>query len=355
MKPFLAILLFLAGARPAGAGTVRFCAVGDILLDRHIRQAIEEKGLQYPLSRAQDLIHGHDLAFCNVESSISDRGSRVHGLWRFRGDPAFVPMLSDAGFNLASVANNHTLDYGREAFSDTLAALKAGGITPIGGGKNQAAAIAPTFVKKGGLTFAFIGNEDVPLDGFTDQPEHSHLPGPAQASIRAIEASVRRAKKNADVVVVSQHWGFEYEDQPRPYQVQWAHRIIDAGASLLIGHHPHVLQGLESYHGGTILYSLGNFVFDQKRTRQTQTVIFECEFQKDGVHAPRLLPMRIDANFRPGQPEKQDAAQILAWMEKISRPFGTRWALSGTAAAYALPVAAQFQALESDPGGKPLN
>jgi poly-gamma-glutamate synthesis protein (capsule biosynthesis protein) len=336
------LLVFLAAS--ASAAAVRFCAVGDILLDRHIRQKIEENDLHYPLSLAKALIKGHDLAFCNVESSISTRGQRVKGMWRFRGDAAFVPMLSEAGFNLACVANNHTLDYGREAFTDTMDALAAGGLTPIGGGKTQALAIAPTYVTMEAMTIAFIGNEDVPLDGFTNLPGHSKLPGPAQATIETIEASVRKAKQHADLVVVSQHWGIEYEDQPRPYQVQWAHRIIDAGASLLIGHHPHVLQPLESYHGGTIIYSLGNFVFDQKFPRQTQTVIFECEFQKDGVHAVRLLPMRIDENFRPQPPTTpEDASQILAWMDAISRPFATRWALSGTAAAYPLSPTVQFQ------------
>jgi poly-gamma-glutamate synthesis protein (capsule biosynthesis protein) len=342
MKLFFMLLFVFSAARPSFA-SVRFCAVGDILLDRHIRQKIQENDLHYPLAGAKALIQGHDLAFCNVESSISSRGTRVRGQWRFRGDAAFVPMLSDAGFNLASVANNHTLDYGREAFSDTMEALLQGGLTPIGGGKTQAEAIAPVYIVKDGLTLAFIGNENVPLDGFTDQPEHAKLPGPAQATIETIEAVVRKAKRKADVVVVSQHWGIEYEDQPRPYQIEWAHRIIDAGASLLIGHHPHVLQPLESYHGGTIIYSLGNFVFDQKHPRQTQTVIFECEIQKEGVLAPRLLPVRIDDNFRPQPAAPEDAAQILAWMEAISQPFGTHWALSGTTAAFALAPAAQFQ------------
>ena len=153
------VLTLLCFSVPTAYGKVKFCAVGDVLLDRGIRKTIEEKGLNYAFEKVKPIISAHDLAFCNLESPLtsSNIGYPLLKRYSFRGEPEYVQGLLYAGFSVASVANNHTIDWGRDGFIETIRILKEHNISPLGGGENQQEAMQPTLIKKNGLTFAFFG------------------------------------------------------------------------------------------------------------------------------------------------------------------------------------------------------
>jgi poly-gamma-glutamate synthesis protein (capsule biosynthesis protein) len=208
--------------------------------------------------------------------------------YTFRGQPAHLGFLSYLGIDAVTMANNHTLDYGADAMEDTLVLLDGLGIGHVGAGMDQAGAAAPWMAEADGRTVAFLGaTRVVPA---TDWYAGQNKPGlfttydPA-----ALNAAVAEARKTAGLVVVYVHWGEEMNPQAKPYQIELAHGYIDAGADLVIGSHPHVIQGLEFYRGKLIAYSLGNFVFtDASR----DTMALQVSLEGDDLRA-RVFFVRI--------------------------------------------------------------
>ena len=160
--------------------SVRFCAVGHVLLDRGIRTRIQRHGTHYPFEKTAGLINSYDLAFCNLEGALSNQGSQVEKMYAFRGDSAFVDGLTFSGFNIYSLANNHTLDYGREAFLDTKHILQENGFSTVGAGRNQDEAFKAVILHVKDITLAFMASVIFPFEGITYAKE---LPGPALTDI----------------------------------------------------------------------------------------------------------------------------------------------------------------------------
>lgn len=287
-----------------GPGAVRLAAVGDILLDRGVRAAIATHGPDYPFEAARNLWKDAELVFGNLETPLSRRGSPVLKQFTFCGDPEYGRALSRAGFNVLSLANNHTLDYGRDALLDTVTTLRREGIEPVGAGRNKKEALRPAVVAVKGLRVALVGFTAFPLEGLIPDDD---LPGTAYAAEEEVRAAIEAARREADLVVASFHWGIEFSPYPSRRQVQLAHLAVDSGASAVIGHHPHVLQGVERYRGAVILYSLGNFVFDQSRRDTRETAIAVLDLNRSGVQRVEFRPLLITrAQPRPvGREEGQ--------------------------------------------------
>jgi poly-gamma-glutamate capsule biosynthesis protein CapA/YwtB (metallophosphatase superfamily) len=315
----LTFLVFLLSTFPFGASTaqetVTFCAVGDIMLDRGVRSQIEQNGADYPFEETAEFIKAYDLAFCNLECAISARGTRLPKAFAFRGDTSFVDALRRSGLNTFCLANNHTLDYGREALMDTRDVLERNGFHVVGAGKNQEEASRATVVKAKGRTFAFLASVAMPLDGIAYSED---LPGPAQTEILRIAEEIRRVRKEADFVIASFHWGDELSPLPSEKQKEYAHRVIDEGADLVIGHHTHAIQSIENYKGKFIVYSLGNFVFDSRRPEEKETFVFTCSFGDKGVELPSITPVVI-RKCRPALAEGQDSLRILDRVRTLSK------------------------------------
>jgi len=293
-KALISLILLLSLIHPdrsLAEGKVSFCAVGDILLDRGVRKMIEKNGVDYPFERTAKYIHSHDLAFCNLECPISDKGSPVSKIYTFRGDRAFVEGLKRSGFNIFCLANNHTLDYGREALLETKEILQENGFYTVGVGKNQIEASKGRIIEIKGVTFAFLAYVTMPLEGIAYTED---LPVPAQADIEEILQEIRRMRGLVDFVIASFHWGVESSPFPSEKQKEYAHLAIDNGADLVIGHHPHVIQGIERYKGKFIIYSLGNFIFDQKNREGRETFIFGCSFGGKKILSPYVIPVMIE-------------------------------------------------------------
>lgn len=287
LNRILFILIFLIFHNFSYAEDVTFSAVGDILLDRGIRNGIKKHGMQYPLGKVAEFIKSRDLAFCNLECPISKRGKPLAKMYAFRADYSFIEILKSSGFNTFSLANNHSLDYGREALKDTKAILDENGFVSLGVGENQKDAIKPVIVKKKDTVFAFFSHVLLPLEGIVYS---ENLFGPSQAKIKEICREIKEARKNADIIIVSFHWGTEYKSLPSKEQIEYAHKVIESGADIVIGHHPHVIQSIEKYKDSIIIYSMGNFLFDQHKKRQKQSFVFCADFKDKKISNLFLIP-----------------------------------------------------------------
>ncbi|MEW6439966.1 MAG: CapA family protein [bacterium] len=203
---------------------------------------------------------GADLAVANLESPLLENGKPIPGKCTLRGSPGWAAVLREAGIRLVTLANNHVMDYGEEGLSATLAALAAAGVRHVGAGKNRVEACAPVFLEVGSARLAVLARTSV----IVSSPSHATEARGGVAFLHEGETleQVRRCRTGADAVAVLLHWGIEEYQYPSVVQRRLAAKLIAAGADLVIGHHPHVLQGVEPLHGALVAYSLGNFVFD---------------------------------------------------------------------------------------------
>lgn len=247
---------------------VRMVFVGDVMLSRKIGQLIAEKeDSLFPFASTTELLSSADIAFANLENPVSTGGIRSGSIYSPRADPGVLERVKRAGFKAVSIANNHIWDYGRQAFLDTLTHLSENGIAAVGGGANYDEAHTPGIFTVGKTTIAFLAYTNL-LPASLGKA--SSTPAVARYDDDILRADIERAASLAEVVVVSFHWGEEYQTKHTAEQERVAHLAIDAGANLIIGHHPHVAQEVEEYNGGWIAYSLGNFVFDQNFSEDTK-------------------------------------------------------------------------------------
>ena len=288
-------------------------AVRDVMVGRAVEKKSGEHTVFYPLEPVQGNLKQADLTFGNLECAVTARDFAVSKLYRLKADPSVVPALSAAGFDVLSLANNHTMDCGKLGLMETISSLHGAGILTVGAGQDAVEARKPAMAEVRGLKVAFLA--------FTDVPDGSGA-FIARGDSAAIVEAVALAKKQADLVVISFHWGEEYATAPLSYQRALAHAVIDAGAALVIGHHPHVIEGAERYRRGLIAYSLGNFVFDQHEERGKRGLVLGCEVNHLGVKRAVLVPIVIRENqTRP--PEPWEVVDILRTVELYSAVLGT--------------------------------
>jgi poly-gamma-glutamate capsule biosynthesis protein CapA/YwtB (metallophosphatase superfamily) len=294
-------LRVVAGRRSVAAGALLvrplvLAAVGDVTFGEQVGPAVAEYGGAYPWTGVAGTLRAADVTVGNLETSVSTRGVATVKQYTFRGPPqALPPMAERAGFDVLTLANNHSMDYGPDALLDTIRNVRAAGIEPIGAGANEAQARRPAIVSAGGLRLALLGYSDVNPLGF---PATQWTPGTARADPAAIAADVRAARRRADVVVCFFHWGTELRPDPDSRQQLLAAACLDAGARVVLGAHPHVFGPVTRPGTGTLVaWTLGNFVFPSSG-ETARTAILEVRLDREGVRGYRLLPVRIDG-FRP--------------------------------------------------------
>ncbi|MDP3982152.1 MAG: CapA family protein [bacterium] len=269
--------------------------VGDIMLDRGVAYMVKTKGSEdwrFPFLHIADTLDTADFLFGNLESVVSDRGRDVGGPYSFRASPSSLEALTYAGFDVMSVANNHSLDYAVEALLDSIYRLEGVGILTAGGGSTRKEAHAPTLVALGEDTT--IGILAYTTVGSPLWQARETSPGIAYINtdrLHILKEDIAAAKKLADIIIVSFHFGEEYQPAPNPTQRLIGETAITAGATLVVGHHPHVLQPLEQYKDGWIAWSLGNFLFDQYFSQETMRgAIWRVEIQDNKVMTSKLIP-----------------------------------------------------------------
>lgn len=305
-----------AVSSPTTDGTITIAAVGDVMIDRDVESLMEQHGALYPFEQVIPLLQDADLTIANLEGTFTDRGEPAVKAYTFRAPPHLASGLVEAGIDVVSLGNNHAADYGAIGLQDTFVALDAVGLPFAGAGMNEAEARRPAFLTVDGLRIALLSYTDVMENTFAGPNSF----GVAFGTADVIDADVRLARPQADVVIVALHSGTEYTDAPHQNQRQLARAAIDAGATVVLGHHPHVLQGVERYGDGLIVYSLGNFVFDLDSEdlnslgpRPFQSAVYYITI-RDGRAVEALPePVFIDPEeVRPRLPTAQEHAAILA-------------------------------------------
>jgi len=279
-------------------GTLFF--VGDIMLNRGIKSVVETYGggnFEFPFFKIADYLKTADILFGNLEGPISDKGKNVGSIYSFRAIPEVLKGLKFAGFDILSVANNHIFDYGREAMEDTLIRLKEAQIEYIGAGFSGKEALSPKIIEKKGTKIVFLAFTNLGEKSWEAKENSS---GIAWLNKENLEHSIKKAKKEADIVIVSMHYGQEYQLQPTKEQKDFSRLAIDLGADLVIGHHSHVVQPIEQYKQGYIAYSLGNFVFDQNFSKETmEGLLLEVLIKSGKIEKITPRDIKINNFFQP--------------------------------------------------------
>lgn len=330
-----ALAPLLPAQDPPRAGRVTIAAVGDVMLGGSMAATVRELGADHPFAPTRGILSAADIAVGNLEAPFGTRGRPFKKRFTFLVPPAHAAALARAGFDVVALANNHMMDYGPEPLAATLALLDSLGIARSGAGPDAARARAPAVVERNGVRVAFLSYSRVHPTQFW---AGRRKPGTAAADDAIVAADIRKAKQRADLVVVSVHWGAELMDRPKDYQVRLAHAAVDAGADLVLGHHPHVLQGLELYKGRLIAYSLGNFAFGSGSRRCTESIILLTEFGTGGLERVTAVPLCVDnhrVRYQPTPVAGAEGRAVLERLNAISRHLGFALAVGDSAGSWA--------------------
>lgn len=272
--------------------------VGDIMLDRGVKTSVY-KNFDGNFSKIFDeakILKTPDIMFGNLEGPISDKGKNVGSKFSFRFEPQTAGVLKNAGFDIVSFANNHVGDWSDEAFLDTLGHLEENNILFTGAGEDYAEARKPVIIERNGIKIGYLGFSDVGPEWMKASDTRA---GILLANDKNLTTIVSEAKDSVDVLIVSVHWGDEYKPHTQR-QESLAKKIIDAGGDIVVGHHPHVAQDIEEYKNGLIMYSLGNFVFDQYFSPETMSGLYtKVTINKTGVKSHEAIPFEINENYQP--------------------------------------------------------
>jgi len=295
-------------------------AVGDIMLGDHpvcmghgVRSSAEKFGLNYIFQNIREQLSNCDLLFGNLESVLSDIGMVPGKLesMEIRGKREFASILSSIGFNVLSFANNHALQHGLAAFNDTVNALSKNRIECIGLNNGEESNVFN--FDKGDVRLSIVGFSLRPEKFLKENQPY------ARGYESKICSQVSRLKASGRLVVVSLHWGEEYINYPSIEQIMIGRKIIDSGACLILGHHPHVLQGVELYKGALIVYSLGNFIFDKWQKNPRETMLLSCRIDKKGLQSHSILPIFINKRYQPTIANSNHSVRIKKKIEQYSQ------------------------------------
>lgn len=292
-----------ATASAEGSGTVELVMGGDVMLAEAPGEVIARGG--DPFAAIAGWLPSGAIRVANLECVVAEGGRAEDKPYTFRASPAVLPVLR-RHFDAVSVANNHSGDFGKAAFAEQLGLLRTAGLPWFGGGLDLAQAHQPWIIERNGLRIAFLGYVEFKPRSFEAQPDRPGVAwgGEDEQVLRDIEAA--RRVHGADLVVPFMHWGWENETYTSPRQRDFARRMVDAGASLVVGTHPHVTQGAEVHRGVPIIPSLGNLVFNGFDTPETTTGwLLQATLDARGVARWRIRGVTLDAE---GSPHPLDVA-----------------------------------------------
>lgn len=277
---------------------VELLFVGDIMLSRMIGDAMARKNdWKYHFAETADLLREADLTIGNLEGPISSRGVDSGSMYSFRADPRSIEGILYAGLDVFSIANNHILDWGRDALTDTITILNKESVVTVGAGRDYAEANAPYIKEVRGMKIAFFGYTDLYPRSLWATEDRGGVSTPMLENIKRSIAAVR---SDVDLVILLWHWGDEYKTKAREKERVLAYTLIDAGADVIIGHHPHAVQEVEEYNGGLIAYSLGNFIFDQNFSEATkQGLALKVVARNGRIFSTEQIGIGFTSDFRP--------------------------------------------------------
>jgi len=301
---------------------VRLLVGGDVMLANWVTDHMERQGMEYPFRAIQPILQQADIRFCNLETPIGTprQSERVEKAYTFSLDPKYVPALTAGGFDVVSMANNHILDFGSHLADSTLYYLRQAGIRATGYGESLGTATRPVIIE-GDLSVGFLAySMTFPREYWATDT----TAGTAYPHEKMFQPRISALEEQVDFTVVSFHWGSESSDSTQKYQQVFAHRAIDAGADLIVGHHPHVWQGLEWYRNRLIAYSMGNLCFGSFSKTAIRSGLLEVEIAPDSILTARIHPLNVNnlhVRFQPQPMEPAQAAVFFGNLRKYSSRF----------------------------------
>lgn len=320
---------------------VEMLCLGDLMLHSRYNEIAAERGADFVFEKISSVLRQPDILFGNLEVVMSDTGDAVSGKLCLRGAGDYLQALKTHNFDIVSLANNHAFDFGADACADMETRLAALGIATVGVGNNLQESRQLKIIEKGGVRFGFLAYSSRTTKGSAYAEQGS--PGVAPLDVDMVLEDVALNRHEVDHLVVSLHWGVEYAEYPTPDQMKIGHSIIDAGARLIIGHHPHIIQGYEKYKDGVVLYSLGNVcdsdlewqggdkVYRSRlKEADRESILAKIRFSETSILDMEFLPTWLSDSGQPeiAEGEKQEAlrAKFLRRSEVIARPdFQAYW------------------------------
>ena len=281
---FLPFYLFTFPCFGQLSDTLHIAFTGDILLDRGVREQIAVTSADSLFSPSVDsLLARCDVVVGNLECPVTTLRRPVYKRFIFRGEPAWLDVLRRHGFTHLNLANNHSIDQGREGLLDTRRHILQAGMVPVGAGVTLREAAEPVLLSSRPRPVWLLVSQRLPLENFPLLP---FKPSVSQESLDTLcrRISTLRSQSPGACILVSLHWGTEHTLEPTLTQRRQAHRIIDAGADAIIGHHTHTFQTVETYRGRPIYYSIGNFIFDLESDINTRACVVELFVTRDTLH-----------------------------------------------------------------------
>ncbi|MDP9264507.1 MAG: CapA family protein [Chloroflexota bacterium] len=316
------------GAAPSSARDQLWSLVagGGIIFGRGVQERVERyRDPSRPFAKVRDLTRAADVALATLEAPLSREGNRYcQSCLVFVGNESYISAIVDAGFDVLSLAANHSGDAGPAGVLDSIRVARAAGIATVGAGADEASARQPAFLQVRGLRVAFLAYVDVPPASYAatvTRPGHARL-SHDDPGYERIRAEVAAARAQADLVIVVPHWGIEYEDQPRPWIRAAAEAMLEAGADVILADHPHWVQSVETRNGRYVAYSLGNFIFDQMWSAETrQGSLHQLFFIGRRLVSARIRPTLLEDYHQPrlldpGEPAYQQTLQRI-WRRSV--------------------------------------
>lgn len=300
---------------PEPPAEIKLLFAGDVYLSDHVLNAYQKAGGIHGVldQNYLDYIAAADLFMVNEEFPFSSRGTAADKTYTFRLPPEKISMFHEMGIDIVTLANNHTLDFGREALEDTCLTLDQAGIRYVGAGTDLNRAKQLEVMEVQGKKIGFLGaSRVIPYGDWGATESRSGLfltYDPAQ-----LLKEIENAREECDFLVVYVHWGIERNEKPETYQKNMGRQYIDAGADLVIGSHPHVLQGIEYYNGKPIVYSMGNFVFGSSIPK---TMLLQADISDEGVSLS-LIPGTSGAGYTRALEDGAKKREFYNYLESIS-------------------------------------
>lgn len=309
---------------------LKVSAVGDIMLGRYVATLIKDN-FDEPFDEVKDIFAESDINFGNLECVLSDNNlPNIKGKDRnfcLKGPADMINVLNTIGFDVLSLANNHIYDYADKGLIDTIENLEKSNIKTIGAGENLEKARELKIIEVDNQKVGFLGYTDLAYVNFSNKneiPAASDIKsGVAPTKEEFILSDIENARDKCDLLFISLHWSDEYTHIPKDSQIELAHKIIDAGADGILGHHAHNLQGVEVYKDKPIIYNMGNFIFDQNDNINKDSAIFNLTFIDSKFDKLEIIPCRIEGKKKTVIAKDEDYQKIVEHMKKFSEVLGT--------------------------------
>jgi len=293
---------------------VSLLAVGDIMFSRNVARVVEKNGADCFFSKVDGIFRQSDITIGNLENPISNKGvPNPENISNFRASPKVACALKR--FTILTLANNHIFDFGSPAIEETIKVLNQQGVIAMGVGKKAEEARRSVIITRKGVRFGFLNYTSMCA-------KTNHCRGYTLASLKPLSNAKRdisNLKRYVNFIIVSLHFGYAGVMYPSPEAIDQARALIDSGANLIIGHHPHILQGVERYRHGFILYSLGDFIFDGEDLLRKETGIYKINFTRERLVSIELLPLIIDNSYKPVPAGNSKAFEIYIRIKKLSQ------------------------------------